>query len=186
MHGISALIIFFCACSFIAPIEGIGLIVWWIVEEIVTNSSTWWQFHTESLAVVLTEWAVVILVLIGLNWWMHPLVINEPRNRYAKRVLGFFFKLTPKSYQPSDLEQSKTHHEVPVCISSREIMMSVSLSLPLPLSLSQVEEAKYRPYFLDDTERKGGTSMPSQQSRQDSRSSVTPEKRSVAYSEEEL
>jgi hypothetical protein len=96
----------------------VGLIVWWIVEEIVTNSSTWWQFHTESLAVVLTEWAVVILVLIGLNWWMHPLVINEPRNRHAKRVLGFFFKLTPKSYQPSDLEQSKAHHEVPVCTSA--------------------------------------------------------------------
>ena len=138
---ISALIIFLC--SFIAPIEGVGLIVWWIVEEIVTNSSTWWQFHTESLAVVLTEWAVVILVLIGLNWWMHPLVIKEPRNRYAKRVLGFFFKLTPKSYQPSDLEQSKTHHEVPVCIFSREClsdyMMSVSLpspSLSPPLSLS--------------------------------------------------
>ena len=101
-------------CRFIAPIEGVGLIVWWIVEEIITNSSTWWQFHTESLAVVLTEWAVVILVLIGLNWWMHPLVIYEPRNRHTKRVLGFFFKLTPKPYQ-SDLEQSKTP-EVPVCI----------------------------------------------------------------------
>ena len=95
-------------CRFIAPIEGVGLIIWWIVEEIVTNSSTWWQFHTESLAVVLTEWAVVILVLIGLNWWMHPLVIYEPRNRHTKRVLGFFFKLTPKPYKPSDLEQSKS------------------------------------------------------------------------------
>ena len=55
------------------------------------------------------------------------------------------------------------------------------------LSLSQVEEAKYRPYFLDDTdEKQGGTTMPSQQSRRASQSSVTPEKRSVAYSEEEL
>ena len=78
----------FC-CRFIAPIEGVGLIVWWIVEEILTNSSTWWQFQTESLAVVLTEWSVVILVLIGINWWMKPLVIYEPKNRHAKRVLGF-------------------------------------------------------------------------------------------------
>ena len=27
-------------CRFIAPIEGVGLIIWWIVEEIVTNTST--------------------------------------------------------------------------------------------------------------------------------------------------
>ena len=102
-------------CSFIAPIEGVGLLVWWIVEEILNNKSTWWQFHTESLAVVLTEWATVILVLVGLNWWMGPLVIYEPRNRHAKRILGFFFKLTPKQYQHPDLERSKTP-EVLVCM----------------------------------------------------------------------
>lgn len=108
---------FVSLCRFIAPIEGVGLIVWWIVEEILTNSSTWWQFHTESLAVVLTEWAVVILILIGLNWWMKPLVIYEPNDRNAKRVLGFFFKLIPKLYQPkSDLEQS-TAPSVPVSVS---------------------------------------------------------------------
>ena len=103
-------------CRFIAPIEGVGLLVWWIVEEILTNKSTWWQFQTESLAVVLTEWAVVILVLIGLNWWMGPLTIPEPRSRGARRVLGFFFKLTPRQ-QPSheeDLEQSRDP-SVPVC-----------------------------------------------------------------------
>ena len=95
--------------------------MWWIVEEILENSSTWWQFHTESLAVVLTEWAVVILVLIGLNWWMGPLVIHEPKNRHAKRVLGFFFKLTPRQVyrEPRlDLEQSTTP-SVPVGLFTR-------------------------------------------------------------------
>ena len=114
-----------------------GLIVWWIVEEIVTNTSTWWQFHTESLAVVLTEWAVVILVLIGLNWWMGPLTIHEPKDLHAKRVLGFFFKLTPRQ-QPSheDLEQSRTP-AVPVCCLSGIMSHAVaSLSLSLSLSLS--------------------------------------------------
>ena len=102
-------------CRFIAPIEGVGLLVWWIVEEILTNQSTWWQFHTESLAVVLTEWAVVILVLIGLNWWMGPLTIPEPRSSGARRVLGFFFKLTPRQQQSGkDLEQSRDP-AVPVC-----------------------------------------------------------------------
>lgn len=65
-------------------------------------------------------------------------------------------------------------------------ILNICLSF-ISLPLSQVEEAKYRPYFLDDTDdKRGGTSMPSQQSRRTSRSSVTPEKRSVVYSEEEL
>ena len=39
----------------IAPIEGVGLIVWWIVEEIVTNTDTFWQFSRDSLAMVLSQ-----------------------------------------------------------------------------------------------------------------------------------
>lgn len=101
-------------CRFIAPVEGVGLLVWWIAEEIANNGSTWWQFQSESLAVVLTEWAVVLLVLIGLNWWMGPLAIQEPRDRNTKRVLGFFFKLTPRQQRShEDLEHSRSP-EVPV------------------------------------------------------------------------
>ena len=83
-------------CRFILPIEGIGLIIWWIVEEIVTNTSTWWLIETDTLATTLMEWAIIILVFIGLNWWMGPLKIYEPKNRYLKFALGLVFKLTPR------------------------------------------------------------------------------------------
>jgi len=66
--------------------------VWWVVDEIRLNLDTWWQITVDSLATVLTEWAVVVLVLIGLNWWMGPLQIREPQNHKMKKVLGFFVK----------------------------------------------------------------------------------------------
>ena len=81
---------------FILPIEGIGLIIWWIVEEIVTNLSTWWLIESDTLATTLMEWAIIFLVLIGLNWWMGPLKIYEPKDRFSKTVLGLIFKLTPR------------------------------------------------------------------------------------------
>ena len=81
---------------FILPMEGVGLIIWWIVEEIVTNSSTWWLIETDTLATTLMEWAIILLVFIGLNWWMGPLKIYEPKDRFSKTVLGLIFKLTPR------------------------------------------------------------------------------------------
>lgn len=72
-----------------------GLIVWWISAEIVDNPGTWWQITIESLATVLTEWIVVVAVLVGLNWWMSPLEIHKPKNRTLAKVLGFFFVLKP-------------------------------------------------------------------------------------------
>jgi lysylphosphatidylglycerol synthetase-like protein (DUF2156 family) len=39
---------------FIAPLEGVVLIVWWIVDTIRTDPS-WWQFSTESLAMTLSQ-----------------------------------------------------------------------------------------------------------------------------------
>ncbi len=81
-------------CRFIAPIEGIGLIIWWMVETIINNSD-WWEITYDSLAVTLVEWAFLLLIMIGLNWWIKPLVIHPPQNPTARKVLGFFFKLTP-------------------------------------------------------------------------------------------
>lgn len=72
------------------------MIIWWIVEEIVTNLSTWWLIEKETLATTLMEWAIVLLTMIGLNWWMGPLKIPEPKNPTAKKILGLIFKLTPK------------------------------------------------------------------------------------------
>ena len=156
---------------------GVGLIVWWIVEEILTNSSTWWQFQTESLAVVLTEWAVVILVLIGINWWMKPLVIYEPRNHHAKKILGFFFKLTPKSFQSSnssDLEQSQSP-TIPVKIHTHTHTHTHTHHYPSSSKLAQIEEAKYQPYKMYEKDNKQGSiGMSPQQSRRNSRSSITP------------
>lgn len=83
-------------CRFILPIEGVGLIIWWIVEEIVTNSSTWWLIETDTLSTTLMEWAIILLVFIGLNWWMGPLKIYEPKDRFSRTVLGLIFKLTPR------------------------------------------------------------------------------------------
>ena len=83
-------------CRFIAPIEGVGLIIWWIVESIITNTDTWWQITEDSLAVTLVEWSTVLLVMIGLNWWLKPLVIYPPDNPVYRKIAGFFFKLTPR------------------------------------------------------------------------------------------
>jgi hypothetical protein len=83
-------------CRFILPIEGVGLIIWWIVEEIVTNSSTWWLIETDTLATTLMEWALILLIFLGLNWWMGPLKIYEPKDNFSKTVLGVIFKLTPR------------------------------------------------------------------------------------------
>lgn len=85
-----------CSCRVIAPIEGVVLIIWWMVTEIIDNGDTWWQITTDSLAVTLTEWAVVLLVAIGLNWWMNPLVIYPPENPTIRKIVGFFYKLTPR------------------------------------------------------------------------------------------
>ncbi len=86
---------------FIAPIEGIGIVIWWIVEEIINNKDTWWQIKIDSLATVLTEWAVVLLVFIGLNWWMAPPTIYEPTNPVKRKILGVFCKLTPRDPPPT-------------------------------------------------------------------------------------
>ena len=62
----------------------------------MTNKSTWWLIETDTLGTTLMEWAIVLLVLLGINWWMGPLKIYEPKNRYAKFVLGLIFKFTPR------------------------------------------------------------------------------------------
>ena len=85
----------FLLCRVIAPIEGVVLIIWWMVTEILDNGDTWWQITSDSLAVTLSEWAFVLLVAIGLNWWLKPLVIHPPENPTKRKILGFFFKLTP-------------------------------------------------------------------------------------------
>ncbi len=82
-------------CRLIAPIEGVGLIGWWIVETIVNNPDTWWQVTDDSLFITLAEWTFLLLVAIGLNWWVKPLVIHPPDNPTTRKILGFFFKLTP-------------------------------------------------------------------------------------------
>ena len=91
-------------CRLIAPIEGVGLIIWWIVETIVNNPGDWWQVTDTSLLVTLAEWTFLLLVAIGLNWWMKPLVIHPPDNPITRKILGFFFKLT--SMPKLDFEDS--------------------------------------------------------------------------------
>lgn len=86
-------------CRFLAPIEAVGLLVWWVVDEIRLKTDTWWLITTDSLGTVLTEWAVVLLVFIGLNWWMKPLQIREPKNPTAKKILGFFVRLKKRDFK---------------------------------------------------------------------------------------
>lgn len=95
-----------------------GLIIWWIVEEIVTNTSTWWLIEKDTLATTLMEWAFVLLIMIGLNWWMGPLKITEPRNPLARKILGLFFKLTPRRrYYSSEDRISATYVVTPDAVS---------------------------------------------------------------------
>ena len=104
------------SCRCILPIEGVGLILWWIVEEIVTNTSTWWLIEKETLATTLMEWAIVLLIVIGLNWWMGPLKIQEPNGYYKKKILGLFFKLTPRRRYYSS-ENKPTEYISPTAVS---------------------------------------------------------------------
>lgn len=141
---------------FVLPIEGIGLIIWWIVEEIVTNKSTWWLIETDTLATTLMEWAIILLVFIGLNWWMGPLKIYEPNNRHLKFILGLFFKLTPRRRFHSS--EDKTIFITPD---------------------ASTEEGKYKAHHLDesDEEKKTGSAsipMSPQRSRGNSLSSASP------------
>lgn len=87
-------------CRFVAPIEGVGLLTWWFVDQITSNPDTWWQITIDSLATVLLEWVVVLSVVIGLNWWLNPLVIHKPRNRILAGILGCIFVLAPYSFTP--------------------------------------------------------------------------------------
>ncbi len=61
----------------------------------MNNSDTWWQITDDSLAVTLAEWAFLLLIMIGLNWWIKPLVIYPPENPTTRKILGLFFKFTP-------------------------------------------------------------------------------------------
>eukprot|EP00731_Ephydatia_muelleri_P011023 Em0005g1609a len=76
----------------IAPIEGVGMIVWWIVEEVYTKPGTWWQLSRDSLAMVLTQWSIVALVVLALNWFMKPLSVGPPRNVKLRKLIGFFVR----------------------------------------------------------------------------------------------
>ena len=82
----------------------------------MTKGSTWWLIETDSLATTLMEWAIVLLVMIGINWWMGPLKIYEPKNRYARLILGVIFKFTPRKRYHSSEESSTTPDAVRVQI----------------------------------------------------------------------
>ena len=80
------------------------------MEQIINNPDTWWQITIDSLATVFTEWAVVFLALIGLNWWMSPLVIYQPNNQTLKsKILDTFFNLTPKPLEYNNQETSGSY-----------------------------------------------------------------------------
>lgn len=72
-----------------------GLIIWWIGDQIANNPATWWQITIDSLGTVLLEWITLLAVVVGLNWWMSPLEIHKPKNRTLARLLGFFVVLKP-------------------------------------------------------------------------------------------
>ena len=62
----------------IAPIEGIGMLIWWLVDEIINNSdpyypnSPWWEFTPTSLISIVTQvctyvqalWLLVCLLIM--------------------------------------------------------------------------------------------------------------------------
>ena len=117
-------IIIMTHCRFILPIEGVGLIIWWVVEEIVTNSSTWWLIETDTLATTLMEWAIILLIFIGLNWWMGPLKIYEPKDRFSRTVLGLIFKFTPRRKFHSS--EDKTVFVTPDAVCTYSSICSIS------------------------------------------------------------
>ena len=124
-----------------------GLILWWIVEEIVTKQSTWWQIEKDTLATTLMEWAIVLLLVIGLNWWMGPLKIKEPKNYYTRKVLGLFFKLTPRRRYYSSQDKPTYYHATSNDVSGVEGICTMSSPLSLSLSLS---------LFLSLSDHRGG------------------------------
>ena len=104
------------SCRFIAPIEGVGLIMWWMVDTIRTDPD-WWLFSTESLAMIVSQvmttsrlivvpahnimmvqWAGVLLVVIGLNWWLAPLTVSPPHHPLLRRSVAAIYTCTCTLY----------------------------------------------------------------------------------------
>lgn len=116
------------SCRFIAPIEGVGLLTWWVVDQIISNPDTWWQITIDSLATVLLEWVVVLSIVIGLNWWLRPLVIHKPRNRILARILGCFLVLTPVLFTPPTPPLIHTPQVLTLCACMLFNVLAASLS----------------------------------------------------------
>lgn len=62
-HKCSMYCIIMCTdyCRCVCPIEGIGMLIWWLIDSIINESDpyeepgAWWMFHTTSLFMVFTQ-----------------------------------------------------------------------------------------------------------------------------------
>ncbi len=55
LHSIILLIDFLYHFRCIAPFVGTGMIFWWIVDNIRDHPGSWWQFDTQSLAMIISQ-----------------------------------------------------------------------------------------------------------------------------------
>ena len=59
--SLSILFKHFLLYRFVCPIEGIGMLIWWVVDEIINNSDPyypnqpWWEFTPTSLITIVTQ-----------------------------------------------------------------------------------------------------------------------------------
>ena len=52
----------------LVPIQVLAIFIWWIVSNVRDTESIWYRFEEESLMSALTQWIVVLIVLVSLNF----------------------------------------------------------------------------------------------------------------------
>ena len=101
---------------FIAPLEGVVLIVWWIVDTIRTDPS-WWQLSTESLAMTLSQvishlssiCVVVGMITSSFVKRHQPHVLSKDTNPMLEDDLPVVGR-SSAGYDWSELVAPPTHH----------------------------------------------------------------------------
>lgn len=94
----------------LTPIQAVGILIWYIVSEIIDNEEEpWYKFSRASLIMVLTQWIVALLVIVGLNWWMKPLQCHTDHpHSTLTRIIKLFIRLDAD--RPPGYRQTEAHH----------------------------------------------------------------------------
>jgi NSS family neurotransmitter:Na+ symporter len=65
--------------TYVSPVIFIGLTAWWLYRGIADNPKTWWQpFATFSTMTILWQWALLLMIVLGLNRFLGRWIKKAP------------------------------------------------------------------------------------------------------------